>query len=274
MQLGNHSYSEGDLCAIFNTPVQGNGLIDLAHQLIAAKLNIANGADPAPIANTISQSDALIGDLVVGTDTLDPSVVSSFVVALTAYNEGNTGVPHCDEPSPTPTPDPTPTPTPTPTATPTPSGTPTPTPPGCTVTQGFWASHGSNDCHQGNNDDFWPVDSLMLGNVTYSAADLCAILNTPVKGNGLNALARQLIAAKLNIADGADPSAIQASIDAADALIGDLNVLTDSLPTSATSALVTALDDYNKGNTGPGHCADLPLMPPSSETVNPVGIYE
>jgi hypothetical protein len=78
----------------------------------------------------------------------------------------------------------------------------------------------------------------------------------------------------LNITDGADASAIQMSIDAADALIGDLNVLTDTLETSVTSSLVTALDDYNNGITGPGHCADLPQMPPSGETVNPVGIYQ
>ncbi len=35
--------------------------IILAHQLIAAKLNVANGVDGASIANAISTADALLG---------------------------------------------------------------------------------------------------------------------------------------------------------------------------------------------------------------------
>jgi len=44
----------------FNTPAQGNGLLTLTHQLIAAKLNIANDADSTDIAQGISDADALI----------------------------------------------------------------------------------------------------------------------------------------------------------------------------------------------------------------------
>ena len=32
----------------------------LAHQLIASKLNLANGSDPAPVIGTIDQADALL----------------------------------------------------------------------------------------------------------------------------------------------------------------------------------------------------------------------
>jgi cysteine-rich repeat protein len=35
-----------------------------------------------------------------------------------------------------------------------------------------------------------------------------------------------------------------------------------SLSTTATSSLVGALDDYNSGKTGPGHCGDQPPPPP------------
>jgi len=48
--LGAVSCSDQQLLQILNDPAQGNGLIILAHQLIAAKLNIAHGADPADAA--------------------------------------------------------------------------------------------------------------------------------------------------------------------------------------------------------------------------------
>src|SRR6187551_989910 len=64
----------------------------------------------------------------------------------------------------------------------------------CTYTQGYWKNH----------PDAWPVASLKLGTVTYTKVELIAIFKTPVKGNGLIQLAHQLIAAKLNVAAGAD----------------------------------------------------------------------
>ena len=73
----------------------------------------------------------------------------------------------------------------------------------------------------------WPVTELQLGNVTYTQEQLLAILHQPVRGNGLLILAHQLIAAKLNIAAGADPSCIQDAIAEADALIGDLGCPAD-----------------------------------------------
>jgi len=126
---------------------------------------------------------------------------------------------------------------------------------GCTYTQGYWKSHGPIPL--GNNANEWPVTSLALGGTTYSDLALLSILNTPGAGNGLVTLSHQLIAAKLNVADGADDSAIAASIAAADALIGSLIVPpvgSGSLPNSATSALIAALTAYNEGATGPGHC--------------------
>jgi hypothetical protein len=180
-------------------------------------------------------------------------------------------------PTPTPTPEPTPTPTATPTASPSPDPTPTPTPTptpgiGCTLTQGFWATHGIGDCQQGNNQNLWPVQSLDLGNNNYSAGQLCAILNTPVGGNGLLSLAHQLIAAKLNIANGADDSAIASTIASADAMIGDLVVGSDTLPTSQTSELVAKLTQYNEGDIGPGHCTDPPIAA-ASEEPTPFGVW-
>jgi len=126
-------------------------------------------------------------------------------------------------------------------------------PGGCTLTQGYWKNHAQN----------WPVTVLTLGSVNYAQAELLAILNRPVKGNGLVSLAHQLIAAKLNVANGGTCATATADIAAADAMIGSLtvppvNTSTSSLSTSSTSALVSKLDNFNRGLVAgcPGHCAE------------------
>jgi hypothetical protein len=124
----------------------------------------------------------------------------------------------------------------------------------CTYTQGYWKNH----------PNAWPVLSLTLGTVNYTKAELLAILGTEVGGNGLISLAHQLIAAKLNIAQGADPSAASAAIAAADALIGGLVVPPIGggyLDPADTSALTQILDDYNNGVIGPGHCGTVATQP-------------
>lgn len=126
---------------------------------------------------------------------------------------------------------------------------------GCTFTQGYWKTHGP--IPTGNNSNEWPVTSLTLGSVSYTDLELLAIFNTPAAGNGLLSLAHQLIAAKLNVAAGADGSAVAGAIVAADSLIGGLVVPpvgSGFLAPSATSALTTTLMNYNEGATGPGHC--------------------
>lgn len=124
----------------------------------------------------------------------------------------------------------------------------------CTYTQGYWKNH----------TGAWPVSNLTLGSVNYDQTQLLSILNQPAVGNGLISLAHQLIAAKLNIANGASSSTIDATISAADALIGALVVPpvgSGYLDPSTTSALTQALDDYNNGITGPGSCEATPTAP-------------
>jgi hypothetical protein len=99
--------------------------------------------------------------------------------------------------------------------------------------------------------------SLSLGSNSYTQAELLSILNQPTAGNGLVSLSHQLIAAKLNVANGADDTDVSSSLAAADALIGAKVVPpvgSDFLLPSSTDALNQALDDYNNGLTGPGHC--------------------
>jgi hypothetical protein len=122
-------------------------------------------------------------------------------------------------------------------------------PTNCTYTQGYWKTHPSA----------WPVSSLSLGTVSYTEAQLLQILNQPAQGNGLVILAHQLIAAKLNIAHGADPADAAQAIADADAMIGDLVVPpigAGYLPPTQTDNLAETLTEYNEGTIGPGHCDD------------------
>jgi len=117
----------------------------------------------------------------------------------------------------------------------------------CPLTQGFWKTH----------PQAWPVSSLTLGSQTYSQAELLTILGTPVRGDASLILADQLIAAKLNIANGSNPAPISATIADADSLLsgfaGKLPYGVD--PSSATGqAMVndaSKLDSYNNGALTP-----------------------
>ena len=105
LQLGNVTYNQQELLSILGQPVRGNGLVLLAHQLIAAKLNIANGADGSCIHQTLADADSLIGDLVVppvGNGYLQPRDVAGIAGVLGSYNEGNLCAPSCDNGSPSP----------------------------------------------------------------------------------------------------------------------------------------------------------------------------
>jgi hypothetical protein len=105
LQLGNVTYTQDQLLAILREPVRGNGLLILAKQEIAAKLNIANGADGSCILQTLADADALIGDLVIppiGDGYLRPRDVSPTAGILGDYNEGNSCAPSCDNSSPPP----------------------------------------------------------------------------------------------------------------------------------------------------------------------------
>jgi hypothetical protein len=118
LQLGNVTYNRQQLQSILESAVRTyNGLVSLAHQEIAAKLNLAIGADGSCIAQTLADVDALIGDLVIppgGNGFLPPRDTSGYVSTLTQYNEGFLCAPHCGPtPKPVSTPKPTPVPRPT-----------------------------------------------------------------------------------------------------------------------------------------------------------------
>ncbi|MBL7065070.1 MAG: hypothetical protein ISS49_12810 [Anaerolineae bacterium] len=123
---------------------------------------------------------------------------------------------------------------------------------GCTYTHGYWKNHPLA----------WPVYSLVLGDETYTQAELLALLWASPEGDASIILALQLIAAKLNVANGADDSAIASTIDAADDWLDDYSgklpySISPSSPAGGQATdLAGTLDVYNNGllEGGPPHC--------------------
>ena len=111
----------------------------------------------------------------------------------------------------------------------------------CPLSQGYWKTHPAA----------WPVTALTLGTVVYNQSQLLSILNSPVKGDASIILAKQLIAAKLNIANGSDPTPIAATIATADGLLDGCVLPCHVKPSSPLGGQMTAaaaiLDQYNNG---------------------------
>lgn len=125
----------------------------------------------------------------------------------------------------------------------------------CSLTQGYWKNH----------PEAWPVEEIPIGGAVYTRAEALVILSTPpAHGDATYILAHQLIAAKLNILNGADGADISDTIDAADAWLA-ANPLGSRPKADRKSgiALAETLDRYNNGLIGPGHCDDDPTPLPS-----------
>src|SRR5262245_11087815 len=80
MALGSNLYTQTQLLQILNTPAAGNGAIALAHQLIAAKLNVAYGASAGAC---IATADQLLSGC--GTSKLAP--IGACALAVTTVSK-------------------------------------------------------------------------------------------------------------------------------------------------------------------------------------------
>jgi len=131
----------------------------------------------------------------------------------------------------------------------------------CTYTQGYYDTHSSYTLSvMSGNANTTYIDAsgkLLIGSYALSAAQVAAILGTAT-GKGYNsggvaftkdqlALIHQLISAELNVAGGAAPGTIAATITAANA-----NYATASK--SQLSSWTAALDSFNQGKLGVNHC--------------------
>lgn len=115
----------------------------------------------------------------------------------------------------------------------------------CPLPQGDWKSNPSD----------WPESALpmKLGNTnTYIQSKLLSLMNAPVKGDASLVLAVQLIAAKLNFANGVNPSQeVLEAIAGSDAIIGTrllpAKVKSNSTLGKSMTTLAAKLELFNKG---------------------------
>jgi YVTN family beta-propeller protein len=125
--------------------------------------------------------------------------------------------------------------------------TPSPALFACPQGQGFWKNH----------PDAWPVTTLTLGSQTYTQTALLTLFDTPPRGDASLILAHQLIAAKLNVANGSNPAPISSTIADADNLFSQFpgklpyNVRTSSAIGQQMVNDANVLDRYNNGDLTP-----------------------
>lgn len=78
--------------------------------------------------------------------------------------------------------------------------------------------------------------------------------------DGITKLYAQMLAAKLNVANGADPEAVSENFEDADEFLADHDYDGwDSLSRKMKKTInkwKSTFDDYNNGDIGPGHCGD------------------
>jgi len=60
MTLGTQSYSESELLAILSASTSADASLVLARQLITATFNTANGSDPRPVCDALSEAHRLL----------------------------------------------------------------------------------------------------------------------------------------------------------------------------------------------------------------------
>jgi hypothetical protein len=84
----------------FWTPPRGNAFYNLAHQYMAAKLNVLNGSSSTlDVDAALSGAEALFGGLAAGSTTLTSSQRTdalAWASTLDSYNNGAIGPGHCD----------------------------------------------------------------------------------------------------------------------------------------------------------------------------------
>jgi hypothetical protein len=115
-----------------------------------------------------------------------------------------------------------------------------------TLTRGYWVNHPEN----------WPVNAISLGGVIYTKDEAMLILKQPTKGDRTYSMAAQLIATKLNLANGTLATCIGDYVVAADEWLHNYPVGSARLfPCDWTTGnpIHNMLDDYNNGRLCVGH---------------------
>ena len=228
--IGGVSYDKAEAVAILEIPPEGDATYILAHQLIAAKLNVANGADFDQIQLTIEEADAWLSTHSLGSNPLAPEREQGIALAemLDSYNNGLLGPNHCEDeilelevlelPSPET----------------------------CTFSMDYWRDH----------PDVWPVEAITIGGVTSTKVEAITILEQALQGDTTYILASQLITSALNLLNGADGGAIESTVVDANQWLKDhpLGSGLNEEDRQTGLALADILEGYNTGEIGPGAC--------------------
>jgi hypothetical protein len=87
---------------ILHTPPKGgNAYLILAHQYIAAELNMLNGADASAVSDEYETAGEILdqydGDMSIPKRSSDRTEAVQLYGSLDAYNNGYIGPGHCDE---------------------------------------------------------------------------------------------------------------------------------------------------------------------------------
>jgi hypothetical protein len=146
-----------------------------------------------------------------------------------------------------------------------------PCPQGCTLTQGYWRTHNDSFWGGAPTDETWELlgdadgdgsleaegEEFYLSGMTYFE-----VMWSAPRGNAYFNLAKQYIAAQLNMLDGADGSAISTAFASATTLfqtytdeqIAALKGKAGNALRAQFISLAGTLGSYNEGLIGPGHC--------------------
>lgn len=137
---------------------------------------------------------------------------------------------------------------------------PPPPGPGCTYTAGYWANHTKYSAAK--RDAGW--DNLSDGEDTrffLSGKTYLQVLKTAPRGNAYYILAKQYVAAKLNVLNGASaPDEVKGALAKSKALFekytpAQIAAMRSNNPVRKKFIYYAyILDQYNNGKTGPGHC--------------------
>jgi len=94
LMLGSQTYTQVEILILLNTPPAGDASLILAHQLIAAKLNVAKGLDSTIVAGVIAQGDATLAGFTgrlpynVPPSAANGQTLVNLSTILVSYNEG------------------------------------------------------------------------------------------------------------------------------------------------------------------------------------------
>jgi len=136
---------------------------------------------------------------------------------------------------------------------------------GCSLTIGFWKTHGGFGPQADVVTPLLPIwlgneggaESMYVDNGTI-AHDILVMKTYGKPSNGITKLYAQMLGTKLNLANGADGSAVANIIALADDFLADHDYTDWKSLSKADKKLINGwksiFDDYNNGDIGPGHC--------------------